>query len=298
MISHPYDWKQATKTTLTTGMANEALASVTREALTDNMALTSRRTSMASMSSGMALDSWSSTTEGVKQRLEQEYAAVQLEISELASERARAAAFRAALLPGQQAGVDAQAVRSQRPERELIFDPAAVALRDQGVDTAQSLQLMDTVDNACETELGRLDLTLGQLAQSVELKKAHLSIDNSCRSGSIPQTSLSAGSGQPISPPGNRSKLLPYKWKSNAQETVNKSAQSCTVSQRVRAKSLKSQQDVHILQDRLYKASASSFEGKAGKTATFSPKLGPQQLGFLSQKAPNLPPRTPHTRSP
>ena len=64
----------------------------------------------ATVSSGMALDSWSSTTEGVKERLEQEYAAVQLELSELGKERARAAAFRAALLPGRQADVDAQCV--------------------------------------------------------------------------------------------------------------------------------------------------------------------------------------------
>lgn len=46
MINHPYDWKAATKTTLTTGATNEALASVTREALRGDMAFTSRRTSM------------------------------------------------------------------------------------------------------------------------------------------------------------------------------------------------------------------------------------------------------------
>lgn len=165
-----------------------------------------------------------------------------------------------------------RAVRTQRPEREQVFDPAAVALRDQGVDTAQSLGLMDTVDAACATELGRLDLVLGQLGQSIELKKAHLEIDSKCSTGSIPQTPASPGSG-PSSPPGNRSKILPYRWKATAQESVNKSAQACTVSQRVRAKSLKSQQDVQARQQSMKDLCISTLTAKIAETTALHQAL-------------------------
>jgi chromosome segregation ATPase len=81
---------------------------------------------------------------------------------------------------------------------------------------------------------------LAELKIAIDLKKAHLDIDTSCRSGAVsPGPGGAAGSS-----PSSRSKILPHRWKAQAQELVAKAMQTVETSHRVRNKSKTSQSDI------------------------------------------------------
>lgn len=138
----PYEWKNSTALTLGAAVGEEAKAESSRASAAGDIGATSRNAATASASSSTALANWADTTEGVKTRLEQIRADTEREVAELAAERARSQAFTEALKPGLVACQSSHSIRAQRPPRELVFDPAAVALRDQHTEFGAAFELM------------------------------------------------------------------------------------------------------------------------------------------------------------
>lgn len=88
---------------------------------------------------------------------------------------------------------------------------------------------MGQIDAACGNELLRLGGVLEELTTAIDLKRAHLQVDDACINGAVTAGSPSPGTA--------RSSLLPYRWKQNAETTVTSSMNVRAVSERVRAKS-------------------------------------------------------------
>jgi len=118
---HPDDWKSNTYSSLAVAAKTSAQAGVLREVSLGDISDAGRRTSLAGLASGTALDNWSSTTEGIKTRLEQEHADVQAEIDELTAEHTQASSFTKNLQPGQIACAETGCVSPFHPRRPTVF---------------------------------------------------------------------------------------------------------------------------------------------------------------------------------
>jgi len=124
------------------------------------------------------------------------------------------------------------AARDRRPQRELTLDGAGIALRDQRVDVAQSLQLLRQVLGACATETDRLAAVIRELEGMLALKKQSSEVDTLTLEG-------------PASSPDrhSRSTILPYRWAQTCEQTMERAKAVRAVSERVRGKSLAAQAD-------------------------------------------------------
>ena len=257
-MGHPYEWQNSSNSMMGTAATEQQKAAEANRMSGSDIRSTSALSMNAGNSSNDALANWTATNDTLTNKMEAERAAVVQEIADLTAERAAAQLFDAAFRPGLAACEKCHAIRAQRPKRELILDTAAIALRDQHTDCHQSLELLAQVDAACGGELDRLDVTLQELSKAIDLKRAHLEVDDACITGAVP-------AGQ-APPPLSQSSLLPYRWKQDAEESVTKSMNVRAVAERVRAKSAKVQSDVSRKQTEFRDLVVRTLSKKLGDT--------------------------------
>jgi hypothetical protein len=253
-MGHPYEWQKSSASLMGTAVNEKAKADQANALSTSDIRSTSSLSMHAAAASSQALSSWTATNDTLTNKMEAERGAVQQEIADLTAERAAAAAFAEAFRPGLSACEKCHAIRAQRPKRELILDSAAIALRDQHTDCHQSLELLAQVGAACGNELTRLGVMLDDLTKAIDLKRAHLQVDDACITGAV-----TPGQAPPAT---SRSSLLPYRWKQDAEETVTKSMNVRAVCERVRAKSAKVQKDVRYKQTEFRNLCANTLSKK------------------------------------
>jgi hypothetical protein len=258
-MKQPYEWQKSSANLMGAAVNEKAKADQANSLSTSDIRSTSSLSMNAAAASTQALSSWTATNDALTNKMEAERAAVQQEIADLTAERATVAKFVEAYKPGLAACEKCHALRAQRPKRELILDTAAIALRDQHANCHESLGLLAQVDAACGIELGRLGTMLDDLTKAIDLKRAHLQVDDACINGAVTTGSTPPATG--------RSSLLPYRWKQNAEETVTSSMNVRAVSERVRTKSASVQVSVKKKQ----------AEHRDGCTSALSKKISETQ---------------------